>query len=215
LKGASAAAIYGSRAANGVILVTTKSGRVAEAGKFARINYSSSYSFDDVTGSVPQQTIYGQRTPYAPYVPGTTDSYGAKLASGTPTYAHDKDVFRTGHLAVNTLSISGGTSTLRYLVSGTFTGQTGVSIKSDFNQQNLRLNLNYSPVVGLSLKSNSNYINSLTNLPQDGSNTSGILLGSLRTPPEFNNQIFLEADGVTQRRFASYDNPFWTMEYNT
>jgi TonB-linked SusC/RagA family outer membrane protein len=215
LKGASAAAIYGARAANGVILVTTKSGRVAEAGKFARINYSSSYSFDDVTGGVPQQTIYGQRTPYVPYVPGTTDSYGAKLAGGATTYAHDKDVFRTGHLAVNTLSVSGGTSTLRYLVSGTFTGQTGVSIKSDFNQQNLRLNLNYSPVAGLSLKSNSNYINSLTNLPQDGSNTSGILLGSLRTPPEFNNKIFLEADGVTQRRFASYDNPFWTMEYNT
>ncbi|MDP2885192.1 MAG: SusC/RagA family TonB-linked outer membrane protein [Ignavibacteria bacterium] len=215
LKGASAAAIYGARAANGVILVTTKSGKATESGKFARINYSSSYSYDEASGSVPQQTTYGQRTPFAPYVPGTTDSYGAKLAAGTPTYEHGKDVFRTGHMAVNSLSISGGSPVLRYLVSGTFTGQTGVSIKSDFNQQNLRLNLNYTPFAGLALKSNSNYITSIVNLPQDGSNTSGILLGSLRAPPEFDNKVFLEADGVTQRRFASYDNPFWTMEFNT
>jgi len=215
LKGASAAAIYGSRAANGVVLITTKSGKQAEPGKFAHVSYSSSYSWDDVTGHVPLQTTYGQRIPYVPNVPGSTDSYGAVLAPGIPTYAHDMDVFRTGHLGENALSISGGNPTLKYLVSGTFTSQPGVVIKSDYTRENLRLNLNYSPFSNFGIRSNSNYINLYTNLPQDGSNTSGILLGSLRTPPEFDNSAILEADGVSQRRFASYDNPLWTMEYNT
>jgi TonB-linked SusC/RagA family outer membrane protein len=218
LKGASAAAIYGARAANGVILVTTKSGKLSESGKFARINYTSSYSSDNMVSSVPLQQSYGQRVAYKPGVPpvyGSTDSWGALLPSGTPTYDHSKDVFRTGHMVVNGLSISGGNPAIKYLVSGTFTGQSGYVIKSNFNQQNLRVNLNYTPIASLSLKSNSNYINEKVNLPQDGSNTSGILLGSLRTPPEFDNSIYLESDGVTQRRFASYDNPMWTMNSNT
>jgi len=217
LKGASAAAIYGSRAGNGVVLITTKSGKQAEPGKFARIHYSSSVSWDEIAGSVPLQTTFGQRIPYTPGSPGSgsTDSYGAALAPGTPTYAHDKDIFRTGHLGEHTLSVSGGSQMFKYLVSGTFTQQTGVAIKSDYTRENLRLNLNYMPFSNLSIRSNSNYINSLTNLPQDGSNTSGILLGSLRTPPEFDNNKFLEDDGVRQRRFASYDNPRWTMEFNT
>jgi TonB-linked SusC/RagA family outer membrane protein len=216
LKGASAAAIYGARAANGVVLITTKSGKVSETGKLARITYTSSYSFDDVPKGIPVQKTYGQRIPYneATGAAGSTDSWGAALASGTSTYDHSMDVFKTGHLSENTLSISGGSATLRYLASGTFTNQLGVIKNSDFIRQNLRLNLNYIPFNSLSIRSNSNFINHTTDLPQDGSNTSGILLGSVRTPPEFNNQIYLRPDGTTQRRFASYDNPIWTIEFN-
>lgn len=216
LKGASAAAIYGARAANGVILITTKSGRVSEAGKLARINVSSSYSFDDVPSSIPFQKSFGQRIPYneATGAAGSTDSWGAPLAPGTPTYDHSKDVFKTGHLMENTLTISGGNPMFRYLASATFTNQAGVIKNSDYLRQNVRLNLNYTPFGNLSVRSNSNFINNTTNLPQDGSNVAGILLGSLRTPPEFDNKVYLRPDGVTQRRFASYDNPFWTIEFN-
>lgn len=215
LKGASAAAIYGSRAANGVILITTKSGKQAAPGKFARISYSTSYSWDDVYGEVPLQTKYGQRVPYAPYVPGSTDSWGVLLPSGTKIYDHDLDIFKTGHLAENSIQFSGGSPIFRYLASASFTNHLGVARKSEYNRRNLRLNLNYSALENVSIQSNSNYISSLNNLPQDGSNTSGILLGALRSPPEFDNLKYLEVDGVTQRRFAAYDNPIWTMEFNT
>jgi TonB-linked SusC/RagA family outer membrane protein len=216
LKGASAAAIYGARAANGVVLITTKTGKLSEVGKLARISYTSSYTSDDVATFLPMQTTYGQRIPYNDQTgtAGSSDSWGAALPAGASTYDHSKDVFRTGHMMENTLAISGGSPTFRYLASGTFTDQAGVIRNSNYMRQNVRLNLNYVPFNSLGIRSNSNFINQAVDLPQDGSNVAGILLGSLRTPPEFNNQVFLRPDGTTQRRFASYDNPFWTVEFN-
>ncbi|MBN1396543.1 MAG: SusC/RagA family TonB-linked outer membrane protein [Bacteroidetes bacterium] len=215
LKGASAAAIYGARAANGVILITTKSGKQAESGKFASINYTGSYSIDEVPHGIDLQTTYGQTVPYAPYAPGTSTSYGAALPAGTPTYDHSMDVFQNAHTLEQSISLSSGTSNLKYLVSGSLTNQTGVVIKSDYTRESIRANITASLFSNFGIKSNTNIINEVINLPQDGSNTSGILLGGLRTPPEFDNSIYLEADGVTQRRFAGYDNPFWTTEFNT
>ncbi len=216
LKGASAAAIYGARASNGVILITTKTGKLSEAGKLARISYSTSYSYDDVPSSLSVQKTYGQRIPYndATGAGGSTDSWGAALAPGTPTYDHSTDVFQSGSIMENSLSVSGGSTTFRYLASGSFTDQRGVLRNSDYARQNIRLNLNYVPFNSLGIRSNSNFINQGGNLPQDGSNTAGILLGALRSPPEFDHKNYLRPDGVTQRRFASYDNPFWTMEFN-
>ncbi|MBI5730740.1 MAG: TonB-dependent receptor plug domain-containing protein, partial [Ignavibacteriales bacterium] len=69
LKGASAAALYGSRALNGVVLITTKSGK---AGK-AKVSYDLSYSYDDITQVQPLQQLYGQGT----------GGVASKTASGT------------------------------------------------------------------------------------------------------------------------------------
>jgi len=215
LKGASAAAIYGARAANGVILITTKSGKQTVAGKLANITYSSSYSIDEVPNGIDLQTIYGQTTPYTPGAPGSSTSYGPLLPAGTKTYDHSMDVFQSAHTLEQNISVSSGTPALKYLVSGGLTNQAGVVRKSDYTRENLRANITASLFSNFGIRSNTNIINEVINLPQDGSNTSGILLGGLRTPPEFDNSIYLEADGVTQRRFASYDNPFWTTEYNT
>ena len=95
LKGASAAALYGSQAANGVILVTTKKGK---AGK-AAVSISSSYITEEVTGIPDLQYKYGQTTP------------GAEFSWGGPVDApdHVEDFFQTGSNWVNTISISGGT----------------------------------------------------------------------------------------------------------
>lgn len=56
LKGASAAALWGSRAANGVIVITTKNGQKGKA----KITYTSSYSFDEVSERIPMQNTWGQ-----------------------------------------------------------------------------------------------------------------------------------------------------------
>ncbi len=111
LKGASAAAIYGARAANGVILITTKSGKQAEAGKLAKITYTGSYSTDDVAKGISLQTIYGQTTPYTPGHPGSSTSYGAALPAGTKTYDHSMDVFQSAHTLEQSISVSSGTPT--------------------------------------------------------------------------------------------------------
>lgn len=61
LKGAAAAALYGSRAANGAVIITTKSGK-KQSRKGTEITYSTSYSFEDVSGLPEYQTKYGQGT---------------------------------------------------------------------------------------------------------------------------------------------------------
>jgi TonB-dependent SusC/RagA subfamily outer membrane receptor len=100
LKGASAAAIYGSLAANGVVVITTKKGKAI--GDKPKVTLSTSYQSDNKVGEVPLQRIYGQTTPYKPGAngepgtPGSSQSYGAKLADGTPTFDHSSDVFCSG-----------------------------------------------------------------------------------------------------------------------
>lgn len=222
LKGASAAALYGSKAGNGVIIITTKKGKFTSSDKPARINFSTSLQVDQKSGSIPLQTTYGQRTPWKPYKPGSSDSY-AMDADGNPkpldpsveTFDHQEDVFRTAYSTENSLTISGGVPQFDYNINGTFLNNEGYVQGSNLQRNSIRANIGVSLLPKVTLQSNTNYIDTDNDLPQDGSNTSGILLGSLRTPPEFNNKEYLHDDGVTQRRFASYDNPIWTQKNNT
>ncbi|MGB2398159.1 MAG: carboxypeptidase-like regulatory domain-containing protein, partial [Flavobacteriaceae bacterium] len=77
LKGASAAALWGSRAANGVIVITTKEGR---SGK-AKITFSSSYSFDEISDRIPRQNVWGQ---------GWSGSWSSKRAESWGDYIPDR-----------------------------------------------------------------------------------------------------------------------------
>src|SRR4029453_1032219 len=101
LKGAAASAIYGARAAQGVILITTKSGRAGQT----RYTFRSSFGFDEVNRSLPLQRSFG-RGDYgsassaecgSPGCSPTSSSWGPKLAGGTATYDHWDEAFDTGH----------------------------------------------------------------------------------------------------------------------
>ncbi|HMA01952.1 MAG TPA: TonB-dependent receptor plug domain-containing protein, partial [Gemmatimonadaceae bacterium] len=103
LKGSAAAAIYGARAAQGVVLITTKSGRSGAT----QYSLHSSYSFDKVTHGYPLQRTYGQGNSgflADNGVTSDTDSYssshswGQPLAPGTKTYDHFGEMFETGHV---------------------------------------------------------------------------------------------------------------------
>lgn len=215
LKGASAAALYGAKAGNGVIIITTKKGKYTGSDKPARISYSTSVQMDQKSGKIDLQTTFGQRKPYKPYTPGSSDSWTTTpLAAGTPVYDHQEDVFRTAYSTENSLTISGGVPQFDYSINGTYLDNQGYVEGSQLTRSSVRANIGASILPKLNLQSNTNYISTNNDLPQDGSNTSGIMLGSLRTPPEFNNKNYLEDDGVTQRRFASYDNPIWTQKNN-
>jgi TonB-linked SusC/RagA family outer membrane protein len=216
LKGASAAAIYGSQAANGVVIINTKSGQLSHAGKPANITYSSSIQMDNKYGSIPLQTTYGQRIPIDDenQIAGSSDSWGAKLPEGTETYAQDEVPFRTGYSHVQSLSLNGGIPQFDYYINGTIEDMQGFVEGSDYTRSSIKAKLGLSILPGLTLKTSNNYISIDNSLPQDGSNVAGILLGALRSPPEFNNEDYLYPDG-TQRRFGYYDNPIWTEKNNT
>ncbi len=79
LKGAAASALYGSRAANGAIIITTKSGS-KKGRKGTEITVSSSYSMEDVAGLPEYQQLYGQGT-NGDYRAGVYGSYGSPYSS--------------------------------------------------------------------------------------------------------------------------------------
>ena len=118
LKDASATAIYGSRGANGVILVTTKKGR---KGKMV-VEVNSSYSGQ----SVAERLDLLNADQFATYI------------GGTNTGAVDTDwqdlIYRAGNIANHQLSFSGGSDDINYYVSGNYFNQKGVVINSGFER---------------------------------------------------------------------------------
>ena len=93
LKGAAAAALYGSRAANGVLLITTKSGNPRKGQKSLNVTYKTGYSLERISGVPEFQNTYGAGANFA--MAGSNGSWGAKFGKGviygggaadTPTY---------------------------------------------------------------------------------------------------------------------------------
>ncbi|MEZ0607346.1 SusC/RagA family TonB-linked outer membrane protein [Fibrella sp. WM1] len=140
LKDASAAAIYGSRAANGVIIITTKQGRegaprVAFSAKYGVQNIYKRWNVTDAAGFAALQRQQYQNSGQTP---------PASVAEGTFNPAINTDwqdqVLRTGSLQDYNLSLSGGTKTGTYLISGSYFKNAGYVIGSDFDRASLRIN---------------------------------------------------------------------------
>lgn len=124
LSGASAAALYGGAASNGVILITTKKGK---AGKTS-INFNSSVTFDKPFILPEVQNTYGASTKDA------FDGWGAK-ASGASSY-NPKDFFNTGKTYTNALSISGGTEKNQTYFSAAATNAEGIIPNNKLDRYN-------------------------------------------------------------------------------
>jgi TonB-linked SusC/RagA family outer membrane protein len=215
LKGAAAAAVYGSRAANGVILITTKSGRAGTN----NISYSIGYSNDEVNELQELNTRYGQGDGGV-FSEGNAFSWGPELSAGTPVYDHADEIYQTGHRLDQHLTWSGGSDRTTYYLSLGRTDHQGVIVgNSEYDRTTVRLKGSHAFRDDLRLSANFAYATSYSELVQRGSNISGIQLGALRTPPDFNNLPYLTESGlhrsyrrpdptsVTQGR--GYDNPFW------
>jgi TonB-linked SusC/RagA family outer membrane protein len=126
LEGASAAALYGSQAENGVILITTKRGKAGQA----LVTYSSSI-FAQQTAYRPKfQDSYGRTTAAA------VDSWGPAI-SGAPDNL--KQYFQTGTNWTNSVSVSGGTPTAQTYFSYANTSASGVEPKNKLDRNNFML----------------------------------------------------------------------------
>lgn len=138
LKDASSAAIYGARAANGVILVTTKKGKTGKA----QISYNNYFGFDKAINIPDMMT--GQR-----FYDVKKDRFGAGSITATEQNSIDKGIstdwvglaLRNGTRQEHNLSISGGSEDTHYFISTTINPNHGVSINDNFNRYNIRFNL--------------------------------------------------------------------------
>lgn len=238
LKGAAAASIYGARAANGVILITTKHGKAGAT----RYSITSTHTTDNVIKTFPLQRAFGQGSAPAsganagipqpggcntPNCTGNPLSWGPALAASTPTYDHGKEIFDNGLTSDNAISISGGSERTTFFLSGGLTDQFGVMKGSNnrYDRSSVRLSASHQLLNTLTFGGNFSYFNTRGEYVQKGSNPSGLLLGALRTPPDFNNLPFLDPNTGLQRSYRfpdpssgsltssrGYDNPFFTLD---
>lgn len=153
LKGPNAAALYGSRAGNGVILVTTKKGSKKDG---FGIRYTGNFTWSSVAETLEQQERYGQgqigANGGASYTKETSGSWGPVL-DGSPfeawngeTYAYSKygnklkDYFDTGFSQNHNVSISNGTETSHFRASFGASDNKGVFPNEKLNRINIDLN---------------------------------------------------------------------------
>jgi len=229
LKSAAAAAIYGARAANGVVLITTKSGTPGAT----KWTISSTETFDRVNTPDILQHTFVQGIDGAPATCGGTDctvgrwSWGPAAPAGTQLFDHSKELFDTGLTADNNLQVSGGNERTTFYASGGLMNQDGYlkGPNNKYNRATVRLKGTQQINSQLKVSGNLSYIDTRGKFVQKGSNVSGVMLGALRTPPDFNNEDTYLPNGLQRAyRFPNassiaamqnaiyYDNPFFVLD---
>jgi TonB-linked SusC/RagA family outer membrane protein len=242
LKGASSGAIYGSRAGQGVVLITTKKGRPGQT----RYSLRSSWSLDQHTALPDLQREYtlglgGVATACAPG-PNAPEpdparlncraqgaSYGPRIAAGTPTYDHASEIFQDGYTTDNSLSISGGNDRTTFFLSGGYNYARGIIVGPNNNYQRIAVRFNGSHRItdNLNVGGNVSYVDGSGGFVASRNNTAGLTLGAWRTTPTFNNLPYLDPIFGLHRSYRfpnpgpgseqatrTYDNPFFTAFEN-
>ncbi|HEX2250406.1 MAG TPA: SusC/RagA family TonB-linked outer membrane protein [Gemmatimonadales bacterium] len=235
LKGPAAAAIYGSRAGQGVVLITTKKGSPGTT----RYSFRTSVGVDNITRKYPLQTRFGQGLGGVAPSLGCDqfNSGGACLRSwgpdlsgtGTPVFDHSDEAYRTGFTTDNYLSVSGGTDRTLFYLSGEFFRNNGIfkGPNNDYQRISVRLNGSHRVTENLKLGGNFAYADSRGDFVQRGNNTNGLQLGLLRTPPNFDNTEYLDPESGLHRSYIYqnpppgdlygdrfFANPFWVLYKN-
>jgi TonB-dependent starch-binding outer membrane protein SusC len=138
LKDASATAIFGSRASNGVIIITTKKGL---AGKPVKVTYDGSFSFGNKTGQIDNLNALEFRgqmlTKYAP-------TSAQALLMGKANTDWQKQIYQTATSLDHSLGFSGSVKNIPYRASVGYTDQTGILKTSGLQRLTASLNVNPS-----------------------------------------------------------------------
>ena len=145
LKDASSAAIYGSRATNGVVLITTKSGKSGDA----KINYNTQIGFQQHGRLTKMATTDQYISMYneAATTDNATSVVQRTIIEGAwvkdfPNVNHLEEIFRTAPFQSHEISLSGGSDKTQYLIAGTLYKQEGIINNTNFSRANLRSNIN-------------------------------------------------------------------------
>lgn len=242
LKGPNAAALYGSRAAHGVILIKTKNGKNK---KGIGVSINSNTTFSNVLILPDYQNVFGQGSEGKfSYVDGkgggindgVDESWGPKLdgrlipqffsnGEAVPFIAHPnnvKDYFNTGVTYSNSVSLDGGSDgQYNYHIGLNNEKQYGVIPNSEAGKTNLAFNASYTVTSKLKLGVTANYtINNAPNLPGSGGKraTSTMLQFTWFGRQVDVNQLrdYIDENGNTFNWNNSYySNPFWVAYENT
>lgn len=217
LKGSAAAALYGSKAARGVVMITTKNG---SRDRKPTISFTSQYSLENpILPEVQEKYALGDR---GEYYDGderkSSNVWGPPiadlLASGEVTYNKNpmQEFFRTGKTATNSLSIDGGSERSNYFVSYSFVDQGGVVPKSTYDRHSMFAKYTTQISDKLSSTIQLNYTTSSSDRVPEGYDLVSPLWTIYTAPRTWNPKPYLDENG-DQRMFRfSRNNPYWVLD---
>lgn len=241
LKGPAAAALYGSRASSGAVIITTKSGR--NVNKKLEVTVTSGFSLQRVYGLMDLQNDYGQGTGGINQLTngdpntGGTNSWGPRFGT-TPTLANGllyrasdgsiqeqdyraypnniKDFYRQGSILQNGVNIAGGNADQNLSLGVNNTSQKGITENSKLNRTSIQLGGNTTLLNKLRAGGSVNFIQTNQLGPQQGN--GGSPFGRLNVVPRsYNLQGLPYIDPNTGRNipFAGGENPLWSLLRNS
>lgn len=174
LKDASSTAIYGSRGANGVVLITTKRGKEGKP----TVTYSNFFKIEekpsnlDILNAEEFTMIHNEwsrNTGTSPIYTGENRYFPSPETAGNGTDWFDQ-IMQTGFAQNHQLSVNGGSERVKYAISGNLLDHTGVILGGDFSRGSFRANTDIKVNDWVSVGANLNY--SATNTNGSGENTN-------------------------------------------
>lgn len=168
LKGASASAIYGSKASNGVIIITTKRGREGRP----QVNFTQRFGFFDLSEKLGFRTFEDAAEVDAAFGAGTAASVG--FVAGQ-SFDHEQEIAGRNALSFETqMSVSGGSETTSYFVSGVWKDDEGIMSNTGFERQGLRINIDQTFSDRLRGMFSSNFIHTLARRGLSNNDNAGV-----------------------------------------
>lgn len=210
LKGASAAAIYGSQAAAGVIIITTKRGK---AGK-TRIGFSQDLGVTTVRRLLGQRDVSNldSATIAASWGRSAYADWKAAKATGK-FYDYEKEMYGEAGLLTNTrLTISGGTEKTRFYLGGTLKNEKGIVANTGYGMRSLRANIDHRISDKVSLAWSNSFIRSSSDRGLFNNDNTGITNSiALSSTPGF-MELHPDAQGNYPTNKYAAANPLETIE---
>ncbi len=232
LKGAPAAALYGSRAQNGVIMITTKT---KGSGKGIGISYNVNYTNETPLDFTDYQYEYGQgENGIRPTTPNPTSgqwSFGERFQPGMtqvlfnnlvmpyqPQYNRIKNFFRNGQNLTNTITLASGNEKGGFHLSLGNLDSKGIVPNNEFNRKTVNLGFSYKLSDKFSFMGNVNYSNEVNKNPPNIANQDNSIPTTLYNlansmPLEVLNANKYNAQGneYIYSRFMNRTNPYWVL----
>ncbi|WPP53703.1 SusC/RagA family TonB-linked outer membrane protein [Catalinimonas niigatensis] len=235
LKGATAAALYGSRAKDGVVMITTKSG---SRGAGMGIEFNSNFTTDTPLDFTDFQYEYGQGErgvrPTSPFPTSGVWSFGEKFEPGmtqilfdneewpyAPVYDRISKFYNIGTNWTNTVTFSNGGENGSFSLSFANTDNKSIMPNSDFNRQTINLGFDQNITRKLTVQGNINYSNEYNrNPPQINTQDFAVptvvatLANSMPLEALEQNQTLPNGDEFVFSRFLVRNNPYYSINHH-
>lgn len=210
LKGASAAAIYGSRAAAGVIIITTKKGKSGET----KFKFSQSVGWVEALNLLGGRNFTEERV-LDTYGEGALQDYISAKNSGRLVDYEDEVYGEKGVISITNFNMSGGDEKTRFYSGVTHNNENGIVRNTGYQKTSLRLNLEHKPVDFLKVSFSSNYIYSSADRGFFNNDNSGTSIGIALSATRPWDNLLPNSDGIFPDHPNNSSNPLQTRDLIT